>query len=263
MSETQASPQLTGAMYLFDKPELMNKEEHGGLGISRPEKRFGFCAAVRAIPITVTEIPAAAKDYPVVFASQENPIPVAVVGVIDDVNLFVDENGEWERFRYVPGYIRRYPFGVASEASGERMAIVIDRSFEGLVPGGEMPLFENDEPSPSTQAAIEFCKTFEKDRVLTEEFGKRLLQYGIVHNQSAQYTPRNSTEPQSFARYFGIDEEKLKELSDEQILELRKNGMLPLIHALMMSLSNWRLLLERRAQRFNLTDEQLLQPALN
>ncbi len=263
MSETQASSQLSGKMFLFESPELMNNEQHGNLGITPPTKRYEFCAKVRAIPITVSEIPAAMKDYPVVFMSEEQPIPLAIVGMIDDVNLFVDESGEWEENRYVPGYVRRYPFGLASESSGERMAVVIDTSFDGLKPGGEVPLFENGEPTESTQAAIDFCKTFEKDRVLTEEFGRRLRSFDLIQNQTAQYTSQNTGQPQAFARYFGIDEEKLGNLTDEQFLELRKTGMLPIIHALVMSLGNWRVILQRRAKRFGLSEEQLLQQAIN
>ena len=263
MSETQGAPQLTGKMFLFESPELMNAEQHGSLGLSAPAKRYEFCAKARGIPITVSEIPAAMKDYPVVMMSEENPIPLAIVGMIDDVNLFVDENGEWEENRYVPGYVRRYPFALAGESAGERMAVIIDTSFEGLKPNGDVPLFENGEPSEQTQAAIEFCKTFEKDRLMTEEFGKRLLDLGVVQSQTAQYTPQGSSEPQAFARYFGIDEEKFKEISDDQANELRKNGMLALMYAMMMSLGNWRVILQRRAKRFGLSESQLLQQAVN
>ena len=265
MSETQTEGELKGKLFLFERPELMSKEQHGGLGISRPEKPYDFCSKVRAIPVTISEIPAAMKDYPIVFMSQENPIPLAVVGVGDDVNLFIDDDGEWEENRYIPGYIRRYPFGIAGESGGDRMAVIIDAAFEGLRAGGEVPLFENDEPSASTQQAIEFCKTFERDRQMTEEFGKRLEPFGLIQGQTAQYTPSSSTEPQAFAQYFGIDEEKLKNLSDEQILELQKAGMLGIVYAIIMSLGNWRTLLQRRARRFGLTEDQVIaqRPTIN
>jgi len=263
MSETQSGPQVSGKLFLFERPELMTKEQHGELALSAPAKRYQFCANVRAIPITISEIPAAMKDYPIVFMSAEQPIPLAIMGLVDDVNLFVDDNGDWEENRYLPGYVRRYPFGIAAEASGERMAIVIDAAFEGLAAGGETPLFENEEPASNTQAAIEFCKTYERDRLMTDEFTKRLAPYELIHGQTAQYTPQGDTEPKAFAQYFGIDEEKLNALDDEQILELRKSGMLPILYAMMMSLGNWRMLLQRRAKRFGLTETQILNQAIN
>lgn len=263
MSETQAGPQLTGKMFLFERPELLTKEQHGGLGLVAPEKRYQFCANTRAIPITVGEVPAAMKDYPVVFMSQEQPVLLAVTGLIDEVNLFVDENGNWEENRYIPGYIRRHPFGLATENDGERMAVVLDAGFDGVKDGGERPLFENGEPTEVTQSAIDFCKTYERDRALSEEFSKRLADYDLLRPQTAQYTPQGETEPKSFAQYIGIDEERFNALSDEQIVEMRKSGMLPIIHALLMSMGNWRLVLQRRAKRFNLTEEQLLGQAIN
>lgn len=263
MSETQAGPQLTGKMFLFERPELLTKEQHSELGISAPEKRYQFCANVRAIPITVGEVSAAMKDYPIVFMSQEQPLLLAVTGVIDDVNLFVDDNGDWEENRYVPGYIRRHPFGLASESEGDRMAVVLDAGFEGVKQGGERPLFENGEPTEITQSAIEFCKTFERDRALTDEFAKRLIGYDLLNPQTAQYTPQGSTEPRTFAQYVGIDEERFNALTDEQVLEMRKSGMLAVIYAVLMSLGNWRILLQRRAKRFNLSEDQLLGSAIN
>jgi SapC len=263
MSETQGSPELTGNMFLFERPELMNKEQHRDLGFCKPEKRFEFCSKARAIPITVTEIPAALKDYPIVFMSKENPILLAVVGLIDDVNLFVDENGEWEKNRYIPGYVRRYPFGLANESDSERMAIVIDTAYEGLQPNGELPLFVNDEPAEMTQSAIEFCKAFEQDRQMTDEFTARLKQFDIIQGQTAHFTPPGQTEQSTFAEYFGIDENKLNGLTDEQYLEVRREGMLAVIYGLVMSMGNWRTMLQRRADRFDLTEAQILDRVIN
>ena len=262
MSETQATPTLEGKLFLFERPELMSKEQHGGLGISRPQKPYEFCSKVRAVPITVSEVPAAMKDYPIVFMAQDNLVPLAVVGLGDDVNLFVDDEGNWEANRYIPGYVRRYPFGLAGETGGDRMAIVIDGAFEGLSVGGDMPLFENGEPTASTQQAIEFCKTFERDRQMTEEFGRQLAPFDLVQGQTAQYTPANATEPQAFAQYFAVDEQRLNGLSDDQYLEMRKSGMLAIVYAMVMSLGNWRMLLERRARRFGLTDAQVAAPSI-
>ncbi len=263
MSETAASPQLSGQMFLFEKPELINKEQHGDLGVSQPEKRFGFCASARAIPLTVSEIPAAMKDYPIVFASQDQMIPLAITGLIDDVNLFVDEKGDWEANRYVPGYLRRYPFGVASETGGDRIAIVLDVAYSGLQKGGDMPLFNNGEPSDMTKQAIDFCKNYEEDRHRTNAFAEQMKTLDIVKGQSAQFTPVGESEPRTFAEYLSIEEAALKDLPGDKLIELRDNGSLPILYAMVMSMANWRNLLQRRATRFSLTDQDILRPAVN
>lgn len=259
MSQTPGAPQITGKLFLFERPELLNKEQHGNLGVSAPANPCAFCANVAAVPLTASEIPAAVKDYPVVFLSEEEPIPLAVVGLIDQTNLFVDESGQWASDTYIPGYIRRYPFAIANETDGERLAIVLDTAYNGIVPGGDTPLFENGEPTQATQQAIEFCKAYEQDRRMTEQFMQLVKDSGLVRGQAAQYTPKGETSQKPFAQYFGIDEKGMNELSDVKFLELRKSNILPFLYAQLMSLGNWRNLLMRRAKRFNLTEDQVFE----
>ena len=206
MSETQGAPELKGNMFLFERPELLNKEEHGKLGLTPPVKRFDFCAKARAVPVTIGEISTAMRDYPIIFLSKENPIPLAVVGMIDDVNLFVDPDGNWEPHRYIPGYVGRYPLGLAGDSeNNDRWALVIDTAFDGVKEGGDRMLFQDGEAGEPVQQALDFCKRYEQDRVLTEQFGKELAELDLIQQQSAQYTPIDSTEPKTFAQYFLVE----------------------------------------------------------
>lgn len=257
MSEAQAIPQISGKMFLYEKPELLTKEQHGELSMKPIKQPFAFVSKARAVPITLSEVPAAMKDYPLIFMSQDQPQLLAVTGLYDDTNLFVTEDGNWEELCYIPGYVRRYPFGIAAEDNGERMAVVIDRAFEGFAADGETPLFINGEPSEQTKSAVEYCKNYERDRQLTEQFVRILTGLDLIQPQTAQYTPQSGGEAVSFAQYYGIEEKKLAELADDKILELRKNNTLPLIYAFLMSMGNWRLLLQRRAKRFNLTEADI------
>jgi len=263
MSETTEVPQITGKMFLYQQPELLTREQHGDLALSPVEKPFEFAAKARALPINYTEIPAAMKIYPLIFLSADEPMLLAVTGLFDEVNLFVDDDGKWEGLIYIPAYLRRYPFGIAAENTGDRMAIVIDRAFGGLKKDAARPLFNNGEPTEDTMQAIEFCKTYERDRMMTMQFANKMKELDLIEFQSAQYTPPNSDKPIVFAQYFNIDEKKFNALSDEVINDLRKSGMLPLIYAMMMSMDNWRLLLQRRALRYNLSEEDLFKRAVN
>lgn len=260
MSESQAAPEVSGKMFLFGRPELLTPEQHGGLAVKRSDRPFDFTANVRALPLTVSEIPAAARDYPVIFASAENPLPMAVVGIIDDNNLFITESGQWEEHRYVPGYVRRYPFGAAYETGSDRYAIVIDADYSGFDAGGEVSLFENGEASQFTKDAVEFTRKYEQDRQMTQRFVEELKKIDVLNGQTAQYTPQNSQEQVAFAQYIGVDEGKLKELPDADILGLRSNGLLPVLYAQLMSMGHWRTLVTRRAAKFNLTEETVFRP---
>ncbi|MEX0643940.1 MAG: SapC family protein, partial [Parvularculaceae bacterium] len=254
MSQTP-TPQISGKMYLFEKPELLSKELHGKHGMGPPAKPFAFCAKVRAVPITISEFIAAGRHFPIIFSAEKSLVPLAVLGVIDDVNLFVTEEGRWEDHVYIPGYLRRYPFALANETGGERVAVVFDAAHEAITVGGEKPFFVDGQPSEDMQAAIEFCKQYEIDKIQTEQAMRMLETYNLIAPQTAQYGGNRDSEQKPFAQYFGVDEKRLTELPDDKFLELRRSGLLALIIAEMMSMGNWRTILERRARRFNLNVE--------
>jgi hypothetical protein len=256
MSQTAPSMQISGTMFLYQRPELLNTQAHGDLGVRAAAKPFGFCANVRAIPLTISEIAEASRYFPVVFGSLEDLQPLAIVGLLDDVNLFVDESGNWDPYAYVPGYIRRYPFGLAAEQGGDRFALVIDAAFEGVDRGADRKLFAGGELSDLSKQAMEFTKTYESDRRLTEQVMKAVKEFDLITGQTAQYTPSGSTAPQPFAQYWGVDERKLAGLSDEEFLKVRKLNVLPVLYAHLLSLGNWRNLILRRMRRFNMTETE-------
>lgn len=256
MSQTNPSTQISGTMFLYNRPELLNVQSHGELGVRPPAKPFQFCANVRAIPLTISEIAEASRHFPIVFGSQEELQPLAIVGLLDDVNLFVDEHGIWDHFAYIPGYVRRYPFGLAAEQGGDRFALVIDAGYEGLDRNAERKLFAGAELSELSKQAMEFTKTYEADRRLTEQVMKEVKALDLITGQSAQFTPAGSTEPRPFAQYFGVDERKLAGLSDEDFLKVRRLNVLPILYAHLLSLGNWRSLLMRRMKRFNMTETE-------
>ena len=263
MSEAQEVPKITGQIYLYENPELLTVQNHGDLGLRPAAQAFSFAAKARALPLTYSEVPTAMKDYPLIFMDQEDAQLLAVTGLFDDINLFVEEDGSWDRQRYVPGYARRYPFGLAAEEGGDRMAVVIDRAFEGLTTDAEKRLFVDGQPTQDTVEAMEFCKSYERDRQMTIEFAKKMKELELIQPQSVSYTPQGGTEPVTFAKYVGIDEKRLNALPDDKILELRKSSMLPLIYAMLMSMGNWRILLQRRARRFNLTEADIFKSMVN
>lgn len=260
---TATAPGLQGTMFLFTQPALLNKEQHGSKGVTRPERPFGFAEKIRAVPLTLSEIPSASRHYPVIFSEITNALPLAVVGMIDDENLFVDAEGEWEVNTYIPGYLRRYPFALANDRGSDpqnpRMAMIVDEAYEGVRENGELPFFgPNGEPTDSMKQAMEFCQTYERDRMMTLQFAEELMKYDLLAEQVAQFTPEGATEPQPFAKYVGIEEKRLNELDDDKFLALRKANILPILYAQLMSMGNWRSLMERRARRHNISGPDVL-----
>ena len=173
---TAPQPQLP----LFYKDLLpLNSRDHADWKVTSFQDA-GFLANTHAIPLTVDEFVDAQRDYPIVFTAGDNPLPIALMGLNEGVNTFIDDNGKLEAGVYVPAYIRRYPFGVAAETGGERMMVVVDRSYGGFTSGAGEKLFDGAAPTTFTNNAIDFTKRYEEDRVLTRRAMEALKSLDII-----------------------------------------------------------------------------------
>jgi hypothetical protein len=237
---------LEGTMYLYKQPELLNREAHGSLGVNRPERPFEFAREARVVPLTLSELPTAQMYYPIIFTELENPLPFAVVGASDDVNLFVEDDGQWAADVYVPAYVRCYPFSLAA-GGNDRFAVVIDRAADIISDAPEQPFFDGDSFTPQTQAMIEFCGRYDAERRSTLEFGKKLTELELLAGHKAMRT--SAGEEETIANYVAVDRRKLVELGPEIVEELMKNGYLACIFAHLFSLENWPRLIERLNKR--------------
>jgi len=244
MSETPGVPQVTGKMFLYERPELMNKEQHGALGFKPVERRFAFCSKVRAIPLTLSEIPAAMKDYPIIFASRDNLTPLAVVGVIDEFNLFVDEAGNWEENRYIPGYVRRYPFVFMSGPDQKQFALCIDSASAFIVDGDGNPFFRDGQPTELTKNALAFCASFQAEYEKTRAFAAALAEHKLLESRTANIDLGDGQKVM-FGPFRAIDVAKLAALPNAVIADWLRSGWLGWIYAHLMSAANWAALANR------------------
>ena len=239
---------VEGKLFLYEKPEMLAREDHMGLGVSPVETPFANTRDARAIPLTLTEFTTAQKNYPIVFASLEQPVPLAIVGVIEDDNLFLDSNNKWDPYAYLPAYLRAYPFAFAQHGE-EKMAVVIDRAAAAINDQPKFPFFDGDEISEHTKQMTEFAARYVSERRRTEEFCKRLVELKLLTAQHVTHTPPNTDKPETVANYISIDAEKLSALDKDTIHELHTTGVLAAMYAQVNSNDNWNLLLHRRAKK--------------
>lgn len=247
-----AEGQLAGTVLFYSQPEPLSADAHGTLGANPVDKPYAFVGQTHVVPLTVTEFAPAALSFPVVFLG-DNKQPVAVMGLRQSENLYVDATGEYKPEAYIPAYARRYPFVFANDDQQGRMILCIDRAAPFIEEGGQVPLFENGQPSAYVTQAMEFCNNFEQERQRTDSFIKLLTDLDLFHTREAVFTPRdengNPGEPQKLADYFAVSEDKLKALPAEKLAELRDNGALGQIYAHLVSLLGWDRLIAMAFQR--------------
>ena len=121
---------MTTLMF-YEKPVPLNRKVHKHCKIS-PSNDFEFSAKTNSIALTGIEFIEASKEYPIVFGkvSDEVTVPVALLGLRKDENLYVNSAGKWDA-RYIPAFVRRYPF-VLADNNGSQFTVCIDEAFPGL-----------------------------------------------------------------------------------------------------------------------------------
>ena len=242
MSEPEPGNEgLEGKMYLYEQPEPLSVEEHGELGLSGV-RNYRFTAGCQTIPLAMTEFRSAQRHFPIVFSSAGTPMPLAVVGLKEGRNLFVDDDGNWLENVYLPAYLRSYPFALATTAP-EQYALVIDRQAEMITENSAQPFFSGSEVSETTQAAIDLCQQFRVAREETEAFCTRLRELDLLTLQQAGQ--QQGDEKISLARYYGVNTDRLQNLGQDTLSGLLSDGTLAAIMAHQFSMDNWAALLAR------------------
>lgn len=242
-----SSEKKQDGLFLYEQLELMSAEQHGALGLTPADKPYAFASGVRAIPLTLAEFGSAQRNFPIVFTNLEDPFPVAVVGLLEDENLFIND-GVWDEASYVPAYLRCHPFAFAGEQDG-RIAVVIDRKASTVTENAKYPFFVDGKLATETESMMRFCAQYEAERVRTLKFCTQLRDLGLLASQRVSHTPDGSTEETVLANYVSVDTKKLAELSDEAVVELHRSGLLASVYLQAYSMENWQPLMFRRDQR--------------
>jgi hypothetical protein len=237
----QAAPANNLPMF-YTSPRPLDRAKDAGLKISRPS-HFRFAAKTNAIPLLIDEFPMAAAHYPIVFADGPVPIPAAVVGLQNDVNLFVDSNGRWVSNAYLPAYVRRYPFILMDDTEQKQFVLCIDEASDMLGRQGEYALFDGDQPSEFTKNAMEFCAALRQQGDVTDAFVKALKERNLLIPNDAKIDTRDGSQMQ-LSGFLVIDPQKFDALPNDVFLQWRKNGWLGLVYAQLLSSHRWQNLVD-------------------
>lgn len=224
----------------------LSSEEHADWGlVPRPDLKFA--RGTHAVPITVDEFVQAQHHFPIVFTEGEESVPLALVGLQEGQNLFVDEDGKWVEGIYIPAYVRRHPFMLARLGAEENvLSLVFDDKSGLLSPDSEDKLFGADkQPTDTTRAVMQFCEGFEQAIGRTKSFMDELAKLGLLMEGQAQIQNPGMEQPATFAGFRMIDEQKLQNIRGDQARKMVQNGMLGLIYAHLFSLSQMRELFAR------------------
>lgn len=222
----------------YKKPVPLDAKAHADFAL-RKNFGLGFTKTVNAVPINLIELPQICHYYPIAFAPDATGTPVAILGLRDNENLFVNEKSEWEADTYIPAYIRRYPFIFSEMPGNDQLSLCVDMDDSVVEKGGDQKFFDAEgKPSTLAQNALEFCKSYHAAAQHTIEFGKAMAAAGILAERQAEIGIGGGKRI-NFSGFRIIDEQKLADLDDKTFMEWRKKSWLPFIYAHLFSGAQW------------------------
>ena len=233
-------------MMFYERVVALSDQLHGDLRV-RPAADFSYAARTNSVPVLLGEFFECASEYPIVFTRGESgPVPAVLLGLRENENLFVGPSGKWDG-RYVPAFVRRYPFVPGRGADGGLLVCIDEASpcFDRVA--GE-PLFSDGKPTPSLEHAVRFLAEFHQAATATEAFGRRLEELGLLRQADSVAQLKDGSQ----YRLHGlnvVDEARLRALAPDAVSALFASGMLAAIYAHLISLGNLSGLVDRLSLR--------------
>lgn len=209
---------------------------------------FGFSREVNSVPLTAVEFTAAAAEYVIIFAGTGDVVtPAVLLGMRDEENLYLTDAGDWKA-RYVPAFLRRYPFVFASRDEGKTFTLCIDEAYSGFNEAGRgQALYEEPQkPSLYTQNVLKFLQQYQLEFQRTQAFCRKLKELNLLEPMRAQIS-LESGQRIALGGFMAVDRARLKTLSSEKLAELVKADEMELIYAHLLSMRNFSGMRERLA----------------
>jgi hypothetical protein len=243
-----SAPQQSGLPILYNDLVPLSSEQHAGWG-TKSLSGLHFLKDQHAVPLIIDEFVQVQRSFPIIFADAETPVPLALMGLNEGVNVFLDAEDHFTQQLYVPAYIRRYPFMLAQLGPNpQELSLCFDPSSGAVGPDGEaVKLFDGGEPSQVTKDILSFCESFEQGAQRTGAFIKELQDLDLLMDGEVSIQPEGATQPHIYRGFKMVNEEKLRDLRGDQLRKMMQNGMLTLIMAHLFSLDLMREIYGRQA----------------
>jgi len=250
MSENPHAGAERPALLFYRQVIALHSERHGELKIGAAPNQ-SFASQTNSVPLTGVEFTEACKEYPIVFTrAGEEMSPVAVLGLENGENLFLDDQAVWKA-HYLPAFVRRYPFVLGENpANPDQPWVCVDESCPWLGRDKGEPLFVDSQPSAFMTQILAFLTDFNTQSLRTGVFTRKLRDWGLLKETQAQTTTADG-KVYTLSGIWVVDEASLAKLDADKIQELFRTGELAWIYFHLASLGNFRRLSESKGVRAN------------
>ena len=238
---------------LHRQPVATDRAEHRFVRMKVPVTDWSVASRLNSMFVAATEFADAAREFPIVFvrAGQDDDgkpaiAPIVVLGLVAEENLFV-EGASW-RAGYMPALLRFYPFCIG-RLDDQRFAICFDAAWAGVSgTEGERLFTAEGEATPMLEEVRQNLERLDGETQRTRVLCRRLRDLELLREMRFDATLPGG-DKLSVDGFLTVDDQRLADLPDAQVLELFRSGALGLVHAHHVSLGAMRKLLELHLQR--------------
>lgn len=234
---------MTVQMLFYEDAVPVSSTRHAGCSVEARD--HGFCRRVNSVPLTAVEFRSAAAEYPIVFVGDRDTVqPAAVLGLRAGENLLVSEEGAWLG-RYIPAFVRRYPFVFSAGPEDGRFVLCVDEAFPGFNREGRGEALFSPEGDATAYVGrvLRFLQEYRSHFLRTRRFCRELMDLDLLQPMEARYSMAGK--PQSIAGFSAVDRERLKQLSGDALARLVASDQLELVYLHLQSLRNFDVLRAR------------------
>ena len=225
----------------MSKYTILSATEHNDLQVHNT-RGTQFGENINTVPIVADELRAVSLEYPICALKDPNTGQFglyALTGFEAGENLFATES-EWNAI-YVPMHIRRQPFLMAiSGDEGQtpnqnNTVLTIDLSHPRVTKqGGEALFEENNDATSYLKEMNHLVGKIAQGMQSTNAFIQQLLALGLLEQLRLNVSLKDGQQ-KGFEGFYSINEEKLANLSGEELYSFHRKGYLQACHLMLAS----------------------------
>lgn len=230
---------MTTQLLIYETAVPVSSGRHGKCAVEAG-KGYAFARKLNSVPLMAVEFPQAAPEYAVVFAQNgDDMVPVVILGARQNENLYLGSDDGWQA-KYIPAFIRRYPFVFSPSEDGKTFTLCVDEAFQGLnYMGRGQALFDAEgQHTPYVDNVLKFLQEYRAQFLRTQAFCKKLKELDLLEPMQAQFT-LGSGEKMSLTGFLVVDRKRLKALPAETLHQLAATDELELIYLHLQSVQNF------------------------
>lgn len=230
-------------LLIYSNVKPITKKEHADWSL-KGTGSLSYAADINSLPLTLPEIALAAHELPIVFSGGDNVVPTVITGLRDGENLVINDEGKWQG-RYVPAFLRRYPFVFSKAEQSDSFTLCVDESYAGWNQAGEGErLFDaSGEQTQYLGGVLNFLQEYQAHFNQTQLFCDRLRELDLLEPVTATYEIAGANK-MSLGGFYAVNRQKLKALPQETLMSMLSRDELELIYLHLYSLNKFNHLVE-------------------